>query len=178
MVAQYHFLSEYTFEGGPERIWTALNDVTSWPSWWSWLKRVDVLREPTVAGEPGAIYRNTVRAPAGYGLTYDTEITAIEPMRRIDLDSRGDLLGRGRFLVRPQADDSTYVSFAWLVGTPKAWMSFLAPIARPAFSWNHDQMMTAFGKGLARTAGAGLRSHANTTIAPGTPGFQVMPELD
>src|SRR5690242_7694850 len=64
VVAQYHFLSEYTFEGGPERIWTALNDVTSWPSWWSWLKRVDVLREPTVAGEPGAIYRNTVRAPA------------------------------------------------------------------------------------------------------------------
>ena len=176
VVAQYHFLSEYTFEGDPERLWSALNDVTTWPTWWSWLKRIEVLRGPTAPGGTGAIYRNTVRAPAGYGLTYDTEITDIEPMRRIDLDSRGDLVGRGRFLVRQQPDGSTFVSFAWLVGTPKPWMSFLAPIARPAFSWNHDQMMTAFGKGLAKTASASLRSHANTTIAPGMPGFQVMPD--
>jgi hypothetical protein len=178
VVAQYHFLSEYTFDGDIERVWDQLNDVESWPSWWSWLKRIEVLKEPVSPDAPGAIYRNTVRAPAGYGLTYDTEITSIDRLRRIDLDSRGDLLGRGRFLLGERPDGTIDLSFAWLVGTPKPWMTFLAPIARPAFSWNHDQMMTAFGKGLSKATGAKLRSNRNTTIAPGSAGFQVLPELD
>lgn len=176
MVAQYHFLSEYTFDGGPDPIWAALEDVATWPSWWSWLKRVEVIRPGDGDGGVGAIYRNTVRAPAGYGLTYDTEITSIDRFRRIDLDSRGDLEGRGRFLLRARNDGTTDLSFSWLVGTPKRWMSFLAPIARPAFSWNHDHMMSAFGVGLARAAGTQVRSTKNTTIPPGAPGFQVMPE--
>ena len=176
MVAQYHFVSEFTFDGDAERIWAALNDVATWPTWWSWLKRIEVVRAADPQTGVGAIFRNTVRAPVGYGLTYDTQITAIDRLRRIDLDSRGDLLGRGRFVMRPQADGTTALGFYWLVGTPKAWMSFLAPIARPAFSWNHDHMMSAFGSGLATMSGAELRSTRNATIAPGTPGFQVMPE--
>jgi len=176
VVAQYHFVSEFTFDGDAELIWAALNDVATWPSWWSWLKRIERLRDADPLTNVGAIFRNTVRAPAGYGLTYDTEITAIDHLRRIDLDSRGELEGRGRFVMRPQADGTTDLGFHWLVGTPKAWMTLLAPIARPAFSWNHDHMMTAFGTGLARAAGADLRSARNTTVAPGAPGFQVMPD--
>jgi hypothetical protein len=80
--------------------------------------------------------------------------------------------------MRSRSDGTTYLAFVWLVGTPQRWMSFLAPIARPAFNWNHDQMMTAFGSGLAKTAGANLRSSGNKSIAPGAVGFQVMPELD
>jgi len=175
--AQYSFLSAFTFLGEPERIWDALVDVGSWPAWWSWLKRIEVLRAATAPDGVGAIYRNTVRAPAGYGLTYDTEVTVVDRLRRLDVDSRGDLLGRGRLLVRP-GDGSTDLGFAWLVATPKPWMSFLAPIARPAFSWNHDRMMGAFGAGLAKAAGAEVTSTRNTTIAPGQPGFQVMPEPD
>jgi hypothetical protein len=81
VVAQYHFLSEFIIEGDPGRIWATLDDVPTWPTWWSWLKRVDVLREAEADTGIGAIYRNTVRAPAGYGLTNDTEITAIDQQR-------------------------------------------------------------------------------------------------
>src|SRR3954462_4321078 len=119
MVAQYHFLSEFTFRGDPERVWAALDDVPAWPTWWSWLKRVEVVRAALAAGRVGGIYRNTVRAPAGYGLTYDTEITAVDHLRRIDLDSRGDLEGRGRFIMRARPDGTTDLAFHWLVGTPK-----------------------------------------------------------
>jgi hypothetical protein len=178
VVAQYHFLSEFTVDGDAEHIWSALIDVPTWPSWWSWLKRVDVLRAAATADGVGGIYRNVVRAPAGYGFTYDTEITAVEHLRGIDLDSRGDLVGRGRFGMRPLPDGTIYLAFAWLVGTPKPWMSALAPIGRPMFSWNHDHMMSAFGSGLARVAGGDLRSTRNTTIPPNAPGFQVMPDFD
>lgn len=177
MVAQYHFLSEFTVDGDPERIWAALVDVPTWPTWWSWLKRVEVLREPTGEDGVGGVYRNVVRAPAGYGFTYDTELTAVDHMRRIDLDSRGDLVGRGRFGMRQLPDGTNYLGFAWLVGTPKAWMSAVAPIARPMFNWNHDHMMAAFGSGLTRNSGTTLLSTRNTAIPPGAAGFQVMPEF-
>lgn len=176
MAAQYHFLSEYVIRGDPERVWSALQDVRGWPSWWPWLKKVEVLREATGADGVGAIYRNTVRAPAGYGFVYDTEITGADRLRRIDADSRGDIVGRGRFLLHSRPDGSLYIAFAWLVGTPKRWMSLLAPLARPAFTWNHDRMMRAFGSGLARTSGAELASVQNSTVSPGAPGFRVMPE--
>jgi uncharacterized protein YndB with AHSA1/START domain len=174
--AKYHFLSEFTLRGDPDRIWAALIDVAQWPTWWSWLKRIQLLREATAADGVGSVYRNTIRAPAGYGLVYDTELTAVDRQRRIDVDSRGDLLGRGRFFFTAKPDGTVDVAFAWLVSTPKRWMSFLAPIARPAFSWNHDQLMSAFGRGLAGVTGAELVSMKNSTIAPGDPAFQVMPE--
>ncbi len=176
MAAQYHFLSEYSIRGDPERVWSALVDVVSWPSWWPWLKKVEVLRPATGPDDVGAIYRNTVRAPAGYGFVYDTEITGVDHLRLIDVDSRGDIEGRGRFLLRRQPDGTLYLAFAWLVETPKRWMSFLAPIARPAFTWNHDKMMRSFGAGLAGVARAELLSARNSTIRPGRPGFHVMPE--
>ena len=176
MAARYHFVSEFTFRGDADRIWAALVDVATWPSWWSWLKRIDLLREATAPDGVGAVYRNTIRAPAGYGLVYDTELTAIDRQRRIDVDSRGDLLGKGRFFFRSNPDGTVNVAVAWLVATPKRWMTILAPLARPAFSWNHDHLMTAFGRGLARTTGAELLSVRNTTIAPSDPAFQVMPE--
>jgi hypothetical protein len=79
-------------------------------------------------------------------------------------------------LAARQPDGTLYLAFAWLVETPKRWMSFLAPLARPAFTWNHDRMMSAFGVGLAQAAGAKLISKRNSTIAPNRLGFHVMPE--
>jgi hypothetical protein len=176
--AQYHFVSEFTFRGDPERLWETLLDIRDWPKWWSWLKRIDVLREAASSDGVGAVYRNVIRAPTGYGLTYDTEVTAIDRLRRIDVDSRGDILGRGRFIVRSRSDGTVDLAFVWLVATPKAWMSFLAPIGRPVFNWNHDKLMTAFGRGLAAATSSELVSVRNSNLAPGRPGFQVMPEGD
>jgi uncharacterized protein YndB with AHSA1/START domain len=176
MAAQYHFLSEYRLTGAPESIWAALTDVPSWPGWWSWLKRVDVRREASGEDGLGAIYRNTVRAPTGYGFVYDTEITDIERLRRIDLTSSGDIAGRGRFLLEPTADGALDLSFAWLVETPKRWMTAIAPIARPLFTWNHDRMMGAFGTGLAGAAGVGIQQTRNSSLSPGAQGFWIMPE--
>jgi hypothetical protein len=35
-----------------------------------------------------------------------------------------------------------------MVKTTKLWMNLLAPIARPLFAWNHDQVMKAGYEGL------------------------------
>jgi hypothetical protein len=176
MPAQYHFLSEYAITSGHEAVWTALVDVGGWTGWWSWLRRLDVIRPPAGPDGVGAIYRNTVKAPSGYGFVYDTEIEAVDHGRRIDVLSSGGISGRGRFLLEPREDGGTNLGFAWLVETPARWMNVLAPIARPAFTWNHDKLMSDFGAGLARATGGSLAFVRNSTRKPGSELFWVMPE--
>lgn len=175
MAARYHFLSEYTLTSDREATWRALIDVAAWPGWWQGLKRIDIVREARADGGVGAIYRNHVRAPTGYGFVYSTEIAEVDRLRRIDVISSGDIVGRGRFLVSDGPSGGTNVSFAWLVETPKWWMNLFAPIARPAFTWNHDKLMTDFGRGLAKASGGVLTSVDNIARKPGSPDFYEMP---
>jgi hypothetical protein len=178
MGARYHFLSEYTLAGDRAAIWVALTAVRDWPAWWRWLRRIDVVREAKADDGVGAIYRNHVRAPTGYGFVYTTEIVGVDHLHWIDVLSSGDIVGRGRFLVTEGMAGEVDVSFAWLVETPKWWMNLLAPIARPAFTWNHDRLMTDFGRGLATASGAMLVRSRNTALRPGSPGFYEMVAVD
>ncbi len=67
----------------------------------------------------------------------------------------GELAGTG--LWRFFADgDATAVFYQWDVETTRAWMNLLAPLARPAFAWNHDRVMREGGAGFARLLGARL----------------------
>lgn len=177
MATQYHFLSEYTLTSDREAIWAALTAVATWPEWWRALKRIDVVKEATSDDGVGAVYRNHVRAPTGYGFVYSTEIADVDRPSRIDVISSGDIVGRGRFLLSDSASGGTDVSFAWLVETPKWWMNLVAPLARPAFTWNHDKLMTDFGHGLAKASGGELTKVGNSTVKPGSPGFHVMPAI-
>jgi hypothetical protein len=177
MAARYHFLSEYELTSDRQVVWEALKAVNDWPTWWRWLKRIDVVREATGEDGLGAIYGNHVRAPSGYGFVYTTEIAAVEAPVLIDVISSGDIAGRGRFLLSSTAAGGTELSFAWLVETPKWWMNLLVPIARPAFTWNHDRLMSDFGRGLAKVSGGELTMVRNTALKPGSPGFYEMPAL-
>lgn len=46
--------------------------------------------------------------------------------------------------------------YDWNVSTTKAWMNLLAPLARPAFTWNHRILMHEGGKSIARLLNAPL----------------------
>jgi hypothetical protein len=158
-----------------EAVWSAISDVRAWPTWWNGLKRVDVVRESASDDGVGAIYRNHVKAPTGYGFVYATEIAAVDRPRRIDVISTGDIAGTGRFLLADGPSGGTEMSFYWLVETPKWWMNLFAPIARPAFVWNHDKLMTEFGRGLAKASGGELTSVSNKALGTREPGFYQMP---
>lgn len=177
MAARYHFLSEYTLTSDREAIWSALIAVREWPAWWRGLTRIDVVREATSDDGLGAIYRNHVRAPTGYGFAFSTETTEVDRLRRIDFVMSGEIVGRGRYLVADAPSGGTNVSYAQLVETPKWWMNLFAPLARAAFTWNHDKLMTDFGRGLAATSGGELTMVRHTALKPGAPGFYEMPAL-
>src|SRR5688572_20400998 len=42
LMAKYHFVTDFSVTADRERVWDALSDPTGWPSWWRWLKHVEV----------------------------------------------------------------------------------------------------------------------------------------
>ena len=175
MPARYHFFSSYHLSTSREAVWEALQDVESWPSWWRWLKQIETVKDPTSDDGVGASYRNRMSSPLGVGFTYTTTITAVERPRRIDLVSAGDLQGRGQWNLLDAPGGGTVLTYTWLAETTKWWMNLVAPVGRPAFVWNHDRLMTDFGRGFAKAAGATLGETRNEIVRPGDPGFFEMP---
>lgn len=178
MAARYHFLSEFDLSSDREAVWAALMASEEWPSWWRWLKRIDVVRAATSEDGVGAVYRNHISSPTGYSFTFESETVAVDRLRRLDLALTGEIEGRIRYLLSEGPSGGTHVAYAQLVETPKWWMNLLAPIARPGFTWNHDKLMTDYGRGLAKAAGGELVSVRNWALKPGAPTFYVMPALE
>lgn len=176
MDARYHFVTTYRLTGEATRVWDVLRDVEGWARWWPGLESVRLIRAPNGREGVGAVHRYVVRARLGYRFAYETEVTAIEPMRYVDAVARGELAGRGRVAMEPPAGEDVTVWIAWLVETPKRWMRVLSPIARPAFAWNHHRLMNGFGTGLGSASGVLLVSTEHAELSPRQPGFWVMPE--
>jgi uncharacterized protein YndB with AHSA1/START domain len=173
--ARYHFVTNFTVTADREQVWETLQDPRDWPSWWRWLKRVDVLDE----GGPdkvGARFRYGFGTALPYTMSFELRLTRVEGPAALEAVASGDLSGSGLWELRPAAQGGAAVTYTWLVETTKRWMNVIAPVARPAFSWNHDVLMRDFAKGVATITSSQLLSVSNTTVKPGSPGFYRLPD--
>ena len=174
--AKYHMVSRYRLSSRPDVVWETLSAIGVWPAWWRWSRKMDQVAEATGAHGVGASYRNKVGSPLLYGFTYTGTIDAAVPGQLIEVAMTGDLEGKGRFDLAEEGDGGTSVTFTQLVETPKWWMNLMAPLGRPAFAWNHDKIMSAFGRGLAERTGGQLIEMSHAVLGPKDPGFFQMPE--
>jgi hypothetical protein len=94
-------------------------------------------------------------APFGYTLGFETVTRVRTPPRLLEAEAVGELEGRGSWRLEP-LERGTRVRYYWAVKTNKAWMNWLAPIARPVFDWNHDRIMSAGGRSIAARLGVEL----------------------
>ena len=122
----------------------------------------------------GAVWRLEWRTALPYTLTFDSRTTRVDRPHSLEADAFGELRGTGRWSLTSQGAEGreTLVRYDWNVGTDKAWMNALAPVARPLFEWNHDVLMAQGGRGLARHLGAELLDAQPSTTArrPRSPG--------
>lgn len=153
-MADYEFLTAWLLRSPAGPVWDALWDVDTWPQWW---KGVTGFTEHEPAGPDGLGRRFTLvwRSALPYDLEVETTTVAAERPFLIQGHARGELEGTGRWRLYERADE-TAVLYDWKVGTTKPWMNRLAPLARPAFEWNHDHVMRRGGEGLARRLGVPL----------------------
>jgi uncharacterized protein YndB with AHSA1/START domain len=175
-MALYHFTTEMRIGAAPEQVWQALEDPTTWPAWWRWLRRAEVL-DPGRPDGVGLRYRLEFRTALPYTLAFESETVRIAPPSLWESRVTGELAGTGLWEVA-ERDAGSVVRCTWIVATTKRWMNLLAPVARPAFNWNHHVIMRDFARGLAPRLDARLVSVENRAIKPGAPGFgQLSPSI-
>jgi len=155
-MAQYEFETEWRLRAPLAQVWGAIVDSDRWPEWWRGVESVELLRVGDEQGV-GSVRRLTWRSKLPYTLTFDTELVRVEPMSLIEGRASGELEGAGIWRFGEQ-DGVTSVHYTWRVRTTRWWMNLLAPIARPAFGWNHDYVMRSGAAGLAKLLAAELLS--------------------
>jgi hypothetical protein len=151
-MAAYSFTSTWRFHAPVERIFEALRRTEDWPQWWPSVEAVTKLAEGDTAGI-GARYRYVFRTSLPYKLAFEMTTTHVVAPTEIDGTASGELQGTGRWRLST-VTGGTLVYYFWDVGTTRAWMNLLAPIARPAFAWNHDRVMESGRRGLLRLLSA------------------------
>lgn len=151
-MANYCFVTNWTFEAPLEEVWEEIHRPGSWPEWWKSVVSTDELAPGDNAGM-GAVWRYTWRGRLPYTLTFEMRTTLVEKFARLEGKASGELAGRGVWQFT-RAGAQTRVRYDWEVEATKWWMRLLSPIARPLFEWNHDFVMRDGYQGLAQRLAA------------------------
>jgi uncharacterized protein YndB with AHSA1/START domain len=155
-MAQYTFMTRWRFEAPIEQVWEAIRDYRAWPNWWPAIAKADQVQAGDVEG-CGEVVDFLFRTRLPYSLGFRMTTTMVERPHRLEGMATGQLEGTGRWELR-EAQGATGVVYYWEVTTTRWWMQLLAPVARPLFTWNHDQVMQSGERGLRRL----LRSRRRT----------------
>jgi len=155
-MAEYHFVSTWQIQAPIEQVWEEIYHSERWPSWWKYVVGVDEL-EPGDADGVGKRQHLLFRTRLPYTLGFDARVTCVQPPSKLEAEATGELEGTGRWTLT-SADGGTLVRYDWDIRTTRRWMNLLAPMARPAFSWNHAELMREGGESLARRLGVDLAS--------------------
>lgn len=154
--SRYAFVTNWLIPAPQERVWQELLTPERWPTWWRGVEQVELLRPGDDDLGHGAVRRYTWQSRLPYRLTFVMETTSIEPQERIEGRATGELEGIGCWHLSP-AGNQTQVRYDWQVVANKWWMRCLAPLARPAFEWNHNVVMDWGRQGLIRRTHAPLK---------------------
>lgn len=153
-MGRYEFVSTWVLDAPIDRVFDAIEDSARWPEWWEYVRTAELLEQGNESGV-GRLWRFTWRSRLPYSLTFESRVTRLERPYVLEAEARGELIGTGRWRLF-EGGQGTAVTYEWNVRTSRAWMNALAPLARPAFAWNHDAVMNQGAEGLARLLQAPL----------------------
>jgi Polyketide cyclase / dehydrase and lipid transport len=161
-MAEYAFVTRWSFQAPIEPVWDLISKAERWPDWWPGVEKVELLEKGIDGGEVGSLRRLTWKSRLPYKLRFEMRTTRVERPRVLEGRAVGELTCNGRWELR-QEEDWTHVRYDWRVATSKPWMNLLAPVARPLFAWNHDVVMHWGGEGLALELGCAWRNGEDVT---------------
>jgi uncharacterized protein YndB with AHSA1/START domain len=153
-MAAYSFLTTWCVDAPIEPVWDLISASERYPEWWKGVRNVTEL-EPGGENGVGALSRLQWRSKLPYSLEFDLRVTRSQPPYLLEAQASGELVGVGVWRLYSSALGTALV-YSWDVSTTRGWMNRLAPIARPAFAWNHDLVMRQGAQGLATQLGAEL----------------------
>jgi uncharacterized protein YndB with AHSA1/START domain len=161
-MADYHFFTTWDLEAPIETVWQVISDPLHYHNWWKYVESVAEL-EPRQQDGIGGLYLYKWKTALPYSLAFEMRLSRNEPPHLLESRAQGELEGLGRWELK-EMNGFTRLTYDWQVRTTKAWMNLLAPLARPAFSWNHDVLMKEGGQALASHLGVRLLAAKNETL--------------
>ncbi len=146
-MAEFRFVTIWRIEAPLAQVSDAIFCCSEWPQWWKNVEKVDEI-EPGDHEGIGALWRFTWKGHLPYRLTFNICVLRAVPLKVLEGLATGELEGTGCWYF---ADESpvTVVRYEWRVRTTRTWMRLLGPVARPLFTWNHNQVMRQGAEGLA-----------------------------
>jgi uncharacterized protein YndB with AHSA1/START domain len=153
-MAAYSFLTTWCVDAPIEPVWELISSSERYPEWWKGVRSVTELESGGVNGV-GTLSRFEWRSKLPYSLQFDMRVTRSQPPYLLEAQASGELDGVGVWRLYT-SDVGTAIVYSWDVSTTRAWMNWIAPLARPAFAWNHDYVMRQGAHGLASRLGAEL----------------------
>ncbi len=143
---RFALINNWNIPAPIERCWFSIVDAESWPSWWPYVEKVEELEAGDRLGVDNK-RRYHWRTCLPYTLTFELQVTQVEPYQLIHFVAKGDLHGEGccRFTAK---ENSTMIQFEWHVETCKPWMNRLPDFFTPVSKWNHSRVMTRGEKNL------------------------------
>jgi len=155
-MADFQFVTVWRIEASRSRVCDAVSACLDWPRWWKGVVSVQEV-EPGDGDGVGSLRRFTWKGRLPYRLTFDLRVTCVVPLTILEARATGELEGIGRWHFSDEGP-VTVVRYEWRVRTNRTWLNLLAPVARPVFKWNHDQVMRQGAEGMARLLNARLVS--------------------
>ncbi len=155
-MAKFQFVTVWRIEAPLPQVCDAVSHCLYWPDWWRGVESVEEF-DPGDAQGVGSLRRFTWRGRLPYSLTFDVRVTRIVPLTMLEGQASGEVEGVGRWRFSREGD-VTVVCYEWQIRTNRLWMNVIAPLARPLFKWNHDQVMRQGAEGMARLLNARLVS--------------------
>jgi mannose-6-phosphate isomerase-like protein (cupin superfamily)/uncharacterized protein YndB with AHSA1/START domain len=142
---EYLFVDEWDVAAPRERVFHAISDARTYPTWWKPVY-IDVDSDEGDA-YVGKVSRQHFKGRLPYHLRTTSTITRLEPPHIIEADVDGDLRGHGKWTLT-ETPAGTHVRFDWQVFADKPLLRVLTPILRPAFRWNHAWAIARAQEGL------------------------------
>lgn len=151
----YDLSSSWMFPNAKQEVWDVIADPNmAWPDWWpgcSLAKPLDrTVQTGTSSRELLLATTATLnfKASLGYTLSVSYHPTMVDEPNEIIFDAGGDLEGEGRVILSDKANKITQMDIEWRVRPTSRWMSFLSPVAAPAFTYAHAALMRRGEEGL------------------------------
>jgi len=135
VAAPFQFDRTWWFPVPPEQLWAVLNRVDQYPTWWSWLRKLE-----TDGFETGSNAYCVIQSPLPYALRCTIHVDEMRMPEAIVTTVSGDLQGPARLEVAPVADGcNARLVWSLSLGTPL--LRNLARVGRPAMVWAHDRVV-------------------------------------
>lgn len=151
-MAQFDLVTLWRIGSSLADVWDAIIQPGHWPQWWPGLEAVVELDGGGADGMRN-LRRFIWKGVLPYRLVTDIRTVRLEPLRLIQGEASGDVLGTGIWRFASE-DGITVVRHEWRVRATAPWLLVLATLAHPLVCWNHGKIMEWGAIGLARRLGA------------------------